>query len=84
MKQIEKASFRLWLEKNTSFSKKVISDTICRLVRVEKIKPIQTKISFEDFIFQVGKEPEFNTLSPSVKSQLKRACKLYFEYKDIC
>ena len=82
MVEDEKTAFRVWLMKNTSFNSKVISDTTSRLCRVEKIKSlVNSNTDIDEFLYLLGKEPTFSRLGTSVKSQLRRSCKLYYKYR---
>jgi hypothetical protein len=83
MNEDDITAFRVWLGNNTGLSKKVIGDTVSRLRRIEKIRPIDTgkDKDVDGFLFHLGKEPSFSGFSMSVKSQLRRACKLYYEHR---
>ncbi len=81
MNENDKVAFRTWLKKHTKLSDKVIRDTSSRLCRVEKIIPLQTNVEADDFLFKLSKDKGFDNLSSSVKSQLKRAYRLYHEHK---
>lgn len=81
IKEDEKQRFLAWVERKKIFSKASAQDVVCRLGRVDKLTPLHTVESAEDFLFQLGKKSEFSKLGPSVKSQLKRAYKLYHQFK---
>lgn len=76
----EKTKFRAWLKRNTDLGDNTIGDTVCRLGRVEKIISLQSNIPADDFLFKLTKKSEFSDLSPSVKSQLRNAYKLYHSF----
>jgi hypothetical protein len=82
MTQDEKQNFRAWLKINTNLSVKGSGDVVSRLTRVEKITPIHTKANADDFLFNLGKNLDFLSLSMDVRSQLKRAYKLYSQFKE--
>lgn len=69
--------FRVWLKENTSYSLPVISDTVSRAKRADKI----LKWSEEDvYQFRLEQLDEYQKLSVSVRSQIKKAVKLYSEF----
>lgn len=80
--QDEKHRFRSWLGCNTKLSEKAISDVVSRLTRIEKITPLHIDSAVDDFLFNLGKMSAFLNLGQAVKSQLKRAYKLYYQFKD--
>lgn len=74
---LELSDFKIWLKENTNYSNPVISDIISRLKRANKIL---NWYNDEIYIFRLEQSTEFKLLSTSVKSQLKKAVKLYFRY----
>ncbi len=70
--------FRVWLKENTSYSDSVISDTVCRARRADKIKEWDNS---ETYLFYLERMDDFKSLSVSVKSQIRKAIKLYSYYK---
>lgn len=80
--QNEKQSFRAWLERNTDLSDKAMGDVVSRLTRITKITPLHINVAADDFLFNLGKRAEFLSLGQAVKSQLKRAYKLYYQFKS--
>lgn len=79
--QDEKQRFRAWLGRNTDLSEKAMGDVVSRLTRIEKITPLHVNGAADDFLFKLGKKSEFSSLGQAVKSQLKRAYKLYHQFK---
>lgn len=74
---IYKEEFRNWLIENTTYSLPVISDTVSRIKRADKI----LAWSGEDiYQFRLEQLEEYKKLSVSVRSQIKKAVKLYFEF----
>lgn len=73
----EAEEFRAWLIANNSYSDKVVSDIISRMRRVDNILPWT-----DDEFYQVRLERNkaYSALSVSVRSQCKRAVKLYSDY----
>lgn len=81
MKSDDFSTFRTWLSKNTEFSYKVINDTVSRLRRLDSIKPLRTDLSGEDYLVDLKNFENFHGLSMSVKSQMRRAYRLYRKFK---
>lgn len=71
------AGFRSWLITNKSYSDKVISDIVSRMRRSDSILPWS-----DDEFYQIRLERNeaYAALSVSVRSQCKRAVKLYSDY----
>ena len=69
--------FKNWIEENTTYTKRTKSNIVSRLKRADIILPIS-----EDsmYIFKLSQEPKFLSLTVSVKSQIRRAAKLYFQF----
>ena len=69
--------FKDWLTDHTNYSKATISNTVSRVKRADKMLPW-----FNDKVYQFRLEQEetYQQLSCSVRSQIKKAVKLYFEY----
>ncbi len=74
---IELNGFKSWLATSSEYSKATISNTISRLKRADSLLPW-----FDDevYLFRLEKSEAYQRLSTSVRSQIKRAVKLYFEY----
>lgn len=70
--------FKTWLEDNTDYSSRTIGNMVSRMKRANGILPW-----FDDdlYLFRIERCEEFQKLNCSVKSQLRKAIKLYFEYK---
>ena len=69
--------FKQWLISNTSYSNRVVSNTVSRLKRANRINPVRPE---ELYLFELEHTDEFNSLSVTVKSQIRKAVKLYFQY----
>ena len=69
--------FRQWLVSNTTYSNRVVSNTISRLKRADRMHPVRPE---EVYLFELEHTDEFNSLSVTVKSQIRKAVKLYFQY----
>lgn len=73
--------FRTWLFSNTKLNKKSTSDVISRLKRASQFIDIFKTKDGDELLFKLGKKPKFNELGISVKSQLRRAVRLYKQYE---
>lgn len=74
---MDSSGFKQWLISNTTYSKRVVSNTISRLKRANRMHPVRPE---ELYIFELEHIDEFNGLSVTVKSQIRKAVKLYFQY----
>ena len=70
-------SFKEWLKDNTEYSDAVIGDTASRIKRADSILKWNET---DTYLFYLEKEQEFQTLSVSVRSQMRKAVKLYSAY----
>lgn len=71
-------NFKIWLNENTNYSDKTISNIASRVNRANKMislfpKPI--------YIFNLEQEQEYQKLSSSIRSQIKKAVNLYIEFE---
>ena len=71
------SNFKLWLTENKNYSTKTISNTVSRFKRANNMLPW-----FNDAIYQYQLEQakEYQELSGTVRSQIKKAVKLYSEF----
>lgn len=76
---VEKMKFMDWLVGTHKFSKRTASDTFSRIKRADRIYKI-SNTSNQLYFYNLQQTDEFNSLSPSVRSQIKRATVLYFDY----
>lgn len=76
---VEKTEFINWLILTHNFSKRTASDTISRIKRADKIYKISDTPN-QFYFCELQQQDEFNRLSVSVRSQIKRATSLYCEY----
>ena len=70
--------FRKWLVENTTYSLPVISDTVSRIKRADRILEWSGENIYQ---FRLEQLEEYKKLSVSVRSQIKKAVKLYFEFR---
>lgn len=75
---IEAEQFRQWLKDTTEYSDAVICDTVSRIKRADSILQWNDE---EVYQFYLERSDSFKALSVSVRSQLKRAVKLYRAYR---
>ncbi len=71
--------FKQWLQEEKNMSLRSATDVVSRCKRINKITE---KDNIDDNTIRFLLEMEsFDTMSPFVKSQLKRAVTLYMEFK---
>ncbi len=74
---IQSDKFGEWLHENTQYSNAVIGDTLSRMKRADHILEWNDS---DTYLFYLEKEKQFETLSVSVRSQIRKAVKLYTAY----
>ena len=76
---IESKEFHDWLKHNTNYCERVITDNVSRMKRADSIY----KWSGEDtYLYYLEKEKFFTELTVSVRSQVRKAVKLYMAYQE--
>ncbi len=75
---IENEDFSNWLSKNTPYSDAVISDTVSRMKRADNILPYNDS---ETYSFYLERQDSFKALSVTVRSQIRKAVKLYSQFR---
>lgn len=75
------ANFEEWLIEEKNYSHRAARDVISRCKRSERILHFPEKIDAY-YIFLLQQQPDYQALSQTVKSQLKRAVKLQQEYEE--
>lgn len=75
---VDTASFKKWLKENTTYSDAVIGDMSSRIKRADNILEWYDA---EVYQFYLEQNEQYKTLSVSVRSQLKKAVKLYHQFK---
>lgn len=73
---IDTELFKSWLIENTTYSDAVISDTISRVKRADSILEWYAD---EVYQFYLEHNEKYKVLSVSVRSQIKKAVKLYYQ-----
>ena len=74
---VNSEDFKKWLKENTKYSDAVICDIASRIRRADSILEWNDT---ETYIFYLEKEKNFGSLSVSVRSQIRKAVKLYSAY----
>lgn len=69
--------FAEWLKANTTYSDNVISDTVSRMKRADRILTWNSETTYLFFLEQAE---GFKKLSVSVRSQIRKAVKLYSDF----
>lgn len=72
------ADYKKWLEENKPYTKATIGDMVSRMKRANSIL---SWYADEIYIYHLDNEEQFKKLSCSVKSQIRKAVRLYFEFK---
>lgn len=72
--------FKEWLCEHTTYSKPVVSDIASRVKRANSILPLDND---EMYQYKLEHLYEYQCLSVSVRSQIKKAVKLYKEYEKM-
>lgn len=69
--------FRKWLQEKNKYTDASIKDILSRMRRANNILIFRNE---DIYIFRLEQCEEFQTASVSVKSQMRRAIRLYFQY----
>lgn len=77
-----KEEISVWLVKEKGFGKKSSSDIVSRVKRALCEFEIETDDYVQNILYKLEQNKNFKLLSVSVRSQIKRAIKLYKEYFD--
>ena len=75
-------ALKVWLLEQKNLSPASAKDVISRINRVKTLTTITDVDSKIDIEYRLAKQDAFLGFSPSVKSQIKRAISLYFEFKE--
>lgn len=71
--------FQKWLDTNSTYTKATKSNIVSRLRRADKLVPV---IGDPVYLFNLSQCAEFTELSVSVKSQMRRAVRIYHDYLE--
>ena len=72
-------AFSEWLANSHHFTPFAVKDTISRIKRCNRIL-LLGQITQEEYVRKLDQQEQFKALTKSVRSQLKRAAILYYEY----
>jgi DNA (cytosine-5)-methyltransferase 1 len=75
-------AFHKWLISVKSLTKDSAGDVISRIKRAKSIMEIDVPLDIDTLLFHFKSKPAFKALTITVKSQLKRAIKLYKEFNS--
>jgi len=76
-------NFKNWLIKTKNFSVRSAGDVLCRLNRASSLTELNPKLKTDQILFNLSQESEFQALSMSVRSQLRRSIKLYRHFLEL-
>lgn len=68
-----------WLKKEKNLSAEVAGDTLSRIGRAKRILDFENS-ECESYLKNLNEENLFKNIVPSVRAQIRRAVRLYFEY----
>ena len=74
---IDYSNFKLWLFDNKTYSDRTIGNVVCRLKRADAILNWSEEPTYQ---YLLERENDFLSLSTTVKSQIRKAIKLYLEF----
>ena len=77
-KMVDEKEFRAWLTNKYTYSPAVVGDIVSRFKRANRILEFNSDDAYQ---FRLEQEEIYKSLSVSVRSQIKKAVKLYQEYK---
>ena len=75
---IDLPNFKLWLMDTFTYKERTISNIVSRFKRADSFVEWHNDAIYQ---FQLEQCPRFQELSATVRSQIKKAVKLYFEYE---
>lgn len=75
---IDYEQFKEWLKENTTYTDNVITDIISRIKRANSILSYD---SSETYLYYMEQQEAFKNLSVSVRSQIRKAIRLYGQYE---
>lgn len=74
--------FHKWLKANLKLSAPSLKDIASRAERAKTFTDLSLKASNEAMLLKMNTNSEFSKLSPSVKSQVRQAARLYRQFKS--
>lgn len=79
---MDKIAFKLWLSQDKNFSSNAVNDVISRLNRGLSFLPDIENKEIDEVLMILNRQNEFQNISVSVKSQIRRALRLRYEYRN--
>ena len=76
---IESDKFKLWLTENKSYSANSIRDIVSRMKRADQILEWSNE---EVYLFWIEKQQAYMNLGVDIKSQIRKAIQLYWEFSQ--
>jgi DNA (cytosine-5)-methyltransferase 1 len=73
--------FKTWLKRSAGLGERSARDVVSRLRRASEFVKLEAKMDTADLLHRMSKDPEFQGLTISVRSQLRRAVRLYRNYE---
>ena len=71
--------FRKWLDEHTEYQQATKNNVISRIKRANSLCPITTE---RVYLFHLSENEKFKELTSSVKSQIRRAVRLYHQFEE--
>ena len=72
-------AFKSWLDANSEYTKETKSNIVSRLRRADKLLPVTEN---PVYLFNLSQCSEFTALSVNVKSQIRRAVRIYHHFLE--
>jgi hypothetical protein len=76
-------NFKVWLREEYAYSQRVSGDICSRLKRASKLINLNSSNSDEVLLFNLSQKKDFLTWSTSVRSQVRKAVKLFREFNKL-
>lgn len=76
------AHFRQWLARETGLSGRSLGDVVSRAKRAAALVDLASPLTRAEVDFRLAGSEAFGACSPSVRSQLRRAARLYAHYRS--
>lgn len=74
--------FREWLKQSAGLADRSAGSVVSRMRRASGLVNLDSKIDTDDLLHKMSKHPDFKGLTVTVRSQLRRAVKLYREFSS--
>jgi len=73
--------FRQWLSTNAKLHGRSAKDSISRFKRATIFVSLAPRRPVDEFLLELNRNPDFQRLSETVRSQLRRSVRLYYRYQ---